>query len=821
MLARDRFETETPNAIDPGEFPPPRPSRPRSSAPYGDSGNDDEEPQAASENHTEENSGRIDRRRRLMLSASSSRYGSLYTRNGNKGALSRGIPIRFILDPDDDDDDDDYSNSTDNSDACDESQEEIVFGKSTASRMGEMPFCDEEEAFENQSSLETATKNPYLMNDDYNNNDDDHDEENGIAQARLYAAAILNESGKRQTSQRDLMADPSAKANLRHMMIRASSFRIGDESRTAQLAKARASSFRMTRASSLRQIPIDESADSTVNNIWLVVDDASPSVSSAKPAASKRNLLRQKMVRVGMALVIGIIVTTIFAVAAGNPSLSAAPKDTTLSAEGAISSDPHLRDIVEFLGETMGISSIENLYESSTPQFKAARWLATEDSERLNVPTSVEEYIGVVTTKPNANAVITPFDLVQRYVLLVLYFASGGGDATAGGNGGWTDEYHFASPDRHECSWYKRLFQSDQTSSTNVVVERDDDADSAITNIGGEGFDIGAKTETEHKEIEDAARYLAMGVACDRELRVRSIVLRECDCGSIVSALWNRVLFVCAHPLTIPLSFPSNRCCTLIAANNIEGSIPSEVQYLSALDFLDLGDNHLVGSIPKVLQNLVQLTHLDLSGNQLTGQISPLYWLGNNKLTHLEFLDLSNNLLDLDNGRNHTHGRRKSIGGETRLKTLALGGNANGSDDDIDTVSIPEEIRYLTSLEELSLESSNIGGRIPAWLFHELHELQFLDLSDNRLTGSISGVFPSGNRGLSSPMQNLKFLLLHDNHRLTGTLPESIGLLPDLGECIVIISQKPCGLGMHCNEEVSRILLFESFLPPTNSPHAL
>jgi len=240
-------------------------------------------------------------------------------------------------------------------------------------------------------------------------------------------------------------------------------------------------------------------------------------------------------------------------------------------------------------------------------------------------------------------------------------------------------------------------------------------------------------------------------VACDRELRVRSISL---------------------------------------PANNLKGSIPSEIQYLSTLDFLDLRDNSLVGSIPDDLQNLVHLTHLDLSSNCLTGQISPIYWLGE-RLILLEFLNLSNNLLDLggQSAQNTSHHRRYSLGGETRLQTLALGGNVNNNDGDDDsayayayagdksTISIPDEIRYLTNLRELSFDNSNIGGRIPAWLFHELNNLQFLDLSQNRLTGSITDVFPAANE--ASPLQHLKSLLLHGN-TLTGTLPESIGLMPDL-----------------------------------------
>ena len=227
----------------------------------------------------------------------------------------------------------------------------------------------------------------------------------------------------------------------------------------------------------------------------------------------------------------------------------------------------------------------------------------------------------------------------------------------------------------------------------------------------------------------------------------------------------------------------------LVASNNLMGSIPSEIQYLSALDSLDLSDNSLVGSIPEYLRNLVHLTHLDLSTNRLTGEINPLYWLGK-EWTQLEFLDLSNNLLDLDRS-DQSHNRRSCFGEDTRLTTLRLGGNTNANninrndDDDKTMVSIPNEIRCLTNLRELSLDNSNIGGRIPAWIFHELDKLQFLDLSHNQLTGSVRGAFPSAGV-YPLPLQDLQSLLLHDNE-LTGTLPDSVGFMPNLSECFLEI----------------------------------
>ena len=133
MLKQDRFQTETPNVIDPGECPPSRPGR------------------------------RI--QAETMLPRQQTRQ-SNYTRQGNKGSLAKGIPLRFVNDSDDDDDCSFYDD------------------------------CDEQQG---------------LFQDEHH--DDDKEDESGIAQARLFANAMVHE--KRQRSKRDLMG----------LVKRASSFR--------------------------------------------------------------------------------------------------------------------------------------------------------------------------------------------------------------------------------------------------------------------------------------------------------------------------------------------------------------------------------------------------------------------------------------------------------------------------------------------------------------------------------------------------------------------------------------------------------------------
>ena len=78
-----------------------------------------------------------------------------------------------------------------------------------------------------------------------------------------------------------------------------------------------------------------------------------------------------------------------------------------------------------------------------------------------------------------------------------------------------------------------------------------------------------------------------------------------------------------------------------ITGNQLSGSIPPELDKLTALQDLELDHNQLTGSIPPKLGNMTSLIWLGLNGNQLTGSIPPE--LGN--MTELQNLDLSNNQL--------------------------------------------------------------------------------------------------------------------------------------------------------------------------------
>ncbi|PKA51172.1 putative leucine-rich repeat receptor-like protein kinase [Apostasia shenzhenica] len=175
---------------------------------------------------------------------------------------------------------------------------------------------------------------------------------------------------------------------------------------------------------------------------------------------------------------------------------------------------------------------------------------------------------------------------------------------------------------------------------------------------------------------------------------------------------------------------------------------------------------------------MIGLTTMGLKGT-LSSDIS--------HLSELQSLDLSSNA-DLGGPL------PPSIGNLKQLTTLILAGCSF-------TGNIPQELGNLANLSFLALNSNQFTGRIPASL-GLLSNVYWLDLADNQLTGPIpissssspgldqlvnAKHFHFNKNKLSGILQenffSSKMSLIHllfDSNELTGTIPESIGLVTSL-----------------------------------------
>ena len=272
----------------------------------------------------------------------------------------------------------------------------------------------------------------------YNNRQQTHNSAKSIEEARLFAAAMLNESERRRNSHNlhhDLAFQQESSSTLRRMLNKATSNR--------------------NIVNSNNNRPQQPGPYHEINLI------EEPVIRSYDPKQ-----FWWKMICRFFLLTAFIVGVSIFIVYAVNNSFGSNNNEAGSGVVGTTTNSADRMDSTIAFLFNHEISSAHDLYEESSPQYKAVEWIAMHDPEQLPVPST--------TTAGAANSE-HHFHFVQRYVLAVLYFALDGE--------GWNNDLHFTS-NLHECSWYERQ------------IDRD-----------GEVY--------------------AMGVTCDSNLQVRNLILRK------------------------------------------------------------------------------------------------------------------------------------------------------------------------------------------------------------------------------------------------------------------------------------------------------
>ncbi|RXI01458.1 hypothetical protein DVH24_014807 [Malus domestica] len=208
------------------------------------------------------------------------------------------------------------------------------------------------------------------------------------------------------------------------------------------------------------------------------------------------------------------------------------------------------------------------------------------------------------------------------------------------------------------------------------------------------------------------------------------------------------------------------------SCNNFSGPIPKEMGDLKSLYFLNLSSNVFTGEIPSSFGNMRQLESLDLSENKLSGQIPQQLA----KLNFLAFLNLSNNQLvgkipavafgslvffkrwskwyyrtmykilvkifpqleeGIDPHRRHVH-INQSNGSWPTLQIIDLAHNNLSGEMPRRSLTTWLAMRADDSLakEEAELQTPIIIGKLPS-SFGNMHQLESLDLSQNKISGQI------------------------------------------------------------------------------------
>ena len=421
-------------------------------------------------------------------------------------------------------------------------------------------------------------------------------------------------------------------------------------------------------------------------------------------------------------------------------------------------------------------------------------------------PAQTVEDVVTGLSAPEGIAVARPYQGNTRLALIALYRATDGDNWT--NSDGWLSDalpgtWHGVSADKY--GLITGLYLNDNNLSGELPSELDTLSHLRILNLSGNRL-----TGSIPAEWADGLDVLLRLNLSDNQLS-----------GKIPAGLGNH------HLSTLNISY-----------NQFEGEIPLELGSLVNLKELNLSYNQLDGEIPSELGSLVNLKELNLSYNQLDGEIPfrlssldglagceiiwgiqltgltiPMFKAYTGTMTSLEVLDLSGNgligvipptLCSLTNLEklNLGHNRLKGtipgkLGKLTDLQVLRLNGQspfnnyvfsshadedrlANCTDDCYLHGSIPPQLGDLTKLETLDLSDNRLSGSIPPELSYTSHvcfserypgpigslaNLRALDLSDNTLSGKI----PVGLCALTA----LEFLDLGKNF-LEGKIPPGL-----------------------------------------------
>ena len=178
---------------------------------------------------------------------------------------------------------------------------------------------------------------------------------------------------------------------------------------------------------------------------------------------------------------------------------------------------------------------------------------------------------------------------------------------------------------------------------------------------------------------------------------------------------------------------------------------------------MNLTAHDLSGTLPGALSALTNLVELDLRNNKLTGPLDAVdfaKWpqmeyllLGSNKLTGTLPEGMSNleRIKDLDFSDNHFSGPLPALSGGSRK---------------------------LVDLENVYWDRNRLTGSIPESMLKDMPNLEYLDVGDNKLAGSLPVAL--------FELPQLRYIHVRNN-TLTGSFPTNMASMAHLGTYFVIL----------------------------------
>jgi len=322
--------------------------------------------------------------------------------------------------------------------------------------------------------------------------------------------------------------------------------------------------------------------------------------------------------------------------------------------------------------------------------------------------------------------------LVERYVLVVLYYSTGGLRT-------WNENLSFLSS-KDVCEWNNdnnSIYLLEGTTNDNITGGR--------INVTDEGNgDITVKK----------------GIFCDS---TRHVTIIKLPSNSLQGEIpWELSLL----EYLIQVDFDSDQLYGSIPAdfgnlsflqalwlkgNYLTGTLPPELAKATKLESLDLEDNSLASILPSEWGSLSNLFYISLRLNNITGTL-PSEWQG---LTSLKIFDLDGNQLD---------GTLPEVYGElSELTSLYFESNRFKG-------TLPNSWGNLTNLVNLFVDDNVLSGTVPDYT--TLTNLEYFWFQGNMLTGSVDETFCDAS-----------YLVINGTNMRSNCLSDDLAGLPAQIEC--------------------------------------
>ncbi|KAL7537964.1 hypothetical protein ACHAXR_008184 [Thalassiosira sp. AJA248-18] len=375
------------------------------------------------------------------------------------------------------------------------------------------------------------------------------------------------------------------------------------------------------------------------------------------------------------------------------------------------------------------LSGEEAFMDKSSPQYRAAKWMATEDPIPTPSSRSTGDSTGLDLDDPRFE---------QRYIMALFYYALDGANWKV--NAGWLSS-------KSECEWFGIDGVSEGCGGGEGVVggciKRNEsvvaDYDKVCRLDMGRSNNLYGQLPSELGKLNEMRWF-----AIQDDYLIGTI---PDDFGTGWTKL--HTFLVGGNFLTgvgFPLTFENNEMLgtIFIDRNLLNGTFPSVFTTIKNLKWLDAEKNTFVGEMPIGIGDLKSLRILNVNNNSMTGYL-PDTWDGMNLIEDLEVAD------------NYFKGPLPESLGKTKfLKDFHASGNQlTGSlpasyfglenleelylDENMLDGSLPQTVEpFYNGLQEFSIHSNDFSGRFPVEHFEDTFRIKVLSLHNNQLTGVIT-----------------------------------------------------------------------------------